>query len=109
MAQRGKVISEAANGHRPWVILQSFAGWRPRDLGADTVAGLTLAAIAIPEQMATARLAKAAAADRLLRAYRRRDRVCPLWCEPQAFGRRGFDHCADFRRGARGACRGGAG
>ena len=57
MAQPGKVSSEAANGHRPWVILRSFAGWRPRDLGPDTVAGLTLAAIAIPEQMATARLA----------------------------------------------------
>ena len=30
----------------------------PRDLGADAVAGLTLAAIAIPSQMATARLAE---------------------------------------------------
>ncbi|HEY1886808.1 MAG TPA: SulP family inorganic anion transporter, partial [Roseiarcus sp.] len=38
-------------------MLGSFAGWRPRDFGADAVAGLTLAAIAIPEQMATARLA----------------------------------------------------
>jgi MFS superfamily sulfate permease-like transporter len=37
------------------LILRSFAGWR--DLGADAIAGLTLAAIAIPEQMATARLA----------------------------------------------------
>jgi MFS superfamily sulfate permease-like transporter len=37
--------------------LRSFAGWRPSDFGADAVAGLTLAAIAIPEQMATARLA----------------------------------------------------
>jgi MFS superfamily sulfate permease-like transporter len=37
--------------------LRSFAGWRPADLGADVAAGLTLAAIAIPEQMATARLA----------------------------------------------------
>jgi MFS superfamily sulfate permease-like transporter len=37
--------------------LRSFAGWRPHDFGADAVAGLTLAAIAIPEQMATARLA----------------------------------------------------
>ena len=42
---------------RPWFILRSFAGWRPGDLGADVVAGLTLAAIAIPSQMATARLA----------------------------------------------------
>lgn len=46
-----------ANAERPWVVLRSFVGWRPRDLGADAVAGLTLAAIAIPSQMATARLA----------------------------------------------------
>jgi SulP family sulfate permease len=42
---------------RPWFVLRSFDGWRPGDLGADVVAGLTLAAIAIPSQMATARLA----------------------------------------------------
>jgi MFS superfamily sulfate permease-like transporter len=42
---------------RRWPILQSFAGWRLADLGPDFIAGLTLAAIAIPEQMATARLA----------------------------------------------------
>jgi SulP family sulfate permease len=38
-------------------ILPTFAGWRPADLAPDALAGLTLAAIAIPEQMATARLA----------------------------------------------------
>ena len=37
-------------------IFRGFAGWRPADLGPDLIAGLTLAAIAIPEQMATARL-----------------------------------------------------
>jgi sulfate permease, SulP family len=42
---------------RPWPILRSCAGWRRGDLGADVIAGLTLAAIAIPAQMATARLA----------------------------------------------------
>ena len=44
--------------HRRTTIkgLPTFAGWRPRDFGADALAGLTLAAIAIPEQMATARL-----------------------------------------------------
>ena len=47
----------AAAPRRPWPLLQSFAGWRLSDLGADAVAGVTLAAIAIPEQMATARLA----------------------------------------------------
>jgi len=55
----GKVRSPAApaKAPRPWAVLRSFAGWRPRDLGPDAVAGLTLAAIAIPSQMATARLA----------------------------------------------------
>ncbi|MDE2577401.1 MAG: SulP family inorganic anion transporter [Hyphomicrobiales bacterium] len=37
-------------------LFRGFAGWRPTDLPADLVAGLTLAAIAAPEQMATARL-----------------------------------------------------
>jgi SulP family sulfate permease len=46
-----------ANVGRPWPILRSCNGWRRGDLGADVVAGLTLAAIAIPSQMATARLA----------------------------------------------------
>jgi SulP family sulfate permease len=41
---------------RRWPLLQSFAGWRLANLGPDVIAGLTLAAIAIPEQMATARL-----------------------------------------------------
>ena len=58
MTQPGKETSAApAQAQRPWVILRSFAGWRPGDFGADVVAGLTLAAIAIPSQMATARLA----------------------------------------------------
>ena len=58
MTQSGKENSAAPLALvAPWFILRSFAGWRPRDLGADAVAGLTLAAIAIPSQMATARLA----------------------------------------------------
>jgi sulfate permease, SulP family len=40
-----------------WLILRGFSGWRLADLGPDIVAGLTLAAIAVPEQMATAGLA----------------------------------------------------
>src|SRR3954470_414501 len=39
-----------------WPIFRSLSGFRPGDLPSDLVAGLTLAAIAIPEQMATARL-----------------------------------------------------
>jgi len=54
---QAKEMSATAAGSRRWFILRSFAGWRPRNLGADAVAGLTLAAIAIPSQMATARLA----------------------------------------------------
>ncbi len=58
VTEPGKETSAApANAPRPWVILRSFAGWRVSDFGADAVAGLTLAAIAIPSQMATARLA----------------------------------------------------
>ncbi|MGO9132503.1 MAG: SulP family inorganic anion transporter [Methylovirgula sp.] len=42
---------------RDWPVLRSFAAYRITFLPQDCVAGLTLAAIAIPEQMATARLA----------------------------------------------------
>ncbi|WP_439923156.1 SulP family inorganic anion transporter [Nitrobacter sp. JJSN] len=37
-------------------LFASMRGWSRKDLGGDAFAGLTLAAIAIPEQMATARL-----------------------------------------------------
>ena len=40
----------------PWPLFRSLRAYRGTDLPADIVAGLTLAAIAIPEQMATARL-----------------------------------------------------
>ncbi|HLW89957.1 MAG TPA: SulP family inorganic anion transporter, partial [Roseiarcus sp.] len=49
-------MSEVRAAAKPWPLFRGFAGWRPADLGADVIAGLTLAAIAIPEQMATARL-----------------------------------------------------
>lgn len=39
-----------------WPVFGSLASYRPEFMTADVVAGLTLAAIAIPEQMATARL-----------------------------------------------------
>jgi SulP family sulfate permease len=41
---------------RPWPLFRSLAGYRPGFIAPDLIAGLTLAAIAIPEQMATARL-----------------------------------------------------
>jgi sulfate permease, SulP family len=39
-----------------WPMLRSFASYRASFLASDLVAGLTLVAVAIPEQMATARL-----------------------------------------------------
>ncbi|MEY9672815.1 SulP family inorganic anion transporter [Bradyrhizobium elkanii] len=42
--------------HASWPIFRSLRAFRPSDLPGDLIAGLTLAAIAIPEQMATARL-----------------------------------------------------
>src|ERR1700760_449642 len=41
---------------RPWPLFRSLRGATPASIGHDLVAGLTLAAIAVPEQMATARL-----------------------------------------------------
>ena len=39
-----------------WPVFRSLRSFRASDLPGDLIAGLTLAAIAIPEQMATARL-----------------------------------------------------
>jgi sulfate permease, SulP family len=58
VTQSGKETSSApAHVAGLRFILRSFAGWRPHDFGADAVAGVTLAAVAIPSQMATAHLA----------------------------------------------------
>src|SRR5579871_5160455 len=46
-----------AVARRGWPILRGFAGFTPAAIPSDLIAGLTLAAIVIPEQMATARLA----------------------------------------------------
>ena len=48
--------SRAAGPPKAWPIFRSFAAYSPAFLPQDIVAGLTLAAIVIPEQMATARL-----------------------------------------------------
>jgi MFS superfamily sulfate permease-like transporter len=50
-------MSDAQTGARPSPLLRGFAGLRPSSLATDILAGVTLAAIAVPEQMATARLA----------------------------------------------------
>ena len=49
-------MAQDAPAKASWPVLRSLANLRPSDLPADVMAGLTLAAIAIPEQMATARL-----------------------------------------------------
>jgi sulfate permease, SulP family len=49
-------ISGLAQATKPWIVFRSLQGYRPWFLSHDLVAGLTLAAIAIPEQLATARL-----------------------------------------------------
>ena len=45
-----------AGAHRPWPLLKSFAGYKLAHIAPDLLAGVTLAAVAIPEQIATARL-----------------------------------------------------
>jgi SulP family sulfate permease len=50
------IASEEALGAKAWRPFGSLSGWTLKDFNRDAIAGLTLAAIAIPEQMATARL-----------------------------------------------------
>jgi SulP family sulfate permease len=48
--------SRAAGRINAWPVLRSLQGYRPAFLTSDLVAGITLTAIAIPEQLATSRL-----------------------------------------------------
>src|SRR6202521_1153882 len=48
--------ADSADATRAWPVFRSLNGYRIQFLSHDLFAGLTLAAIAIPEQMATARL-----------------------------------------------------
>ncbi len=48
--------NNSAKAHVTWPVFRSLASFQPSYLPGDLIAGLTLAAIAIPEQMATARL-----------------------------------------------------
>jgi SulP family sulfate permease len=52
----GPPVSGVADDSHRWPVLRSLQGYRLWFLSHDLVAGLTLAAIAIPEQLATARL-----------------------------------------------------
>jgi SulP family sulfate permease len=56
MAQIAPAKREAEKASSSWPLFRSLAAYRPSFLPGDLIAGLTLAAIAIPEQMATARL-----------------------------------------------------
>jgi MFS superfamily sulfate permease-like transporter len=55
MADRSE-SPQPSTADRTWPIFRSLAGYRAAFLSRDLFAGLTLAAIVIPEQMATARL-----------------------------------------------------
>ncbi len=55
-APRHASVGQSPSAGRTWPLLRSLASYRAEFLTGDLVAGLTLAAIAIPEQMATARL-----------------------------------------------------
>jgi sulfate permease, SulP family len=52
----GPAKTVATSVGKPWPLFRSLAGYSPSLLSGDLIAGLTLAAIAVPEQMATARL-----------------------------------------------------
>src|ERR1700752_4241719 len=49
-------VADSADTSKAWPVFRSLNGYRVQFLSHDLFAGLTLAAIAIPEQMATARL-----------------------------------------------------
>jgi MFS superfamily sulfate permease-like transporter len=49
-------VGDPAGARRPWPLLKSFAGYKLAHIAPDLLAGVTLAAVAIPEQIATARL-----------------------------------------------------
>src|ERR1700732_1760183 len=56
MSRPPQVSNKARPAVRSWPVFPSLSGYVAKNLSRDLAAGLTLAAIAIPEQMATARL-----------------------------------------------------
>jgi sulfate permease, SulP family len=56
MADTSGSANSEGGKQRPWPVFSSLKGYRVQFLARDLFAGITLAAIAIPEQMATARL-----------------------------------------------------
>src|ERR1700744_6803445 len=53
---REDAMAQQAKAGTSWPVFRSLAAYRPAFLPSDLIAGLTLAAIAIPEPMAPARL-----------------------------------------------------
>jgi MFS superfamily sulfate permease-like transporter len=56
MVQLERSKMSVAGRRRSRLLFSSFAGWSKHGIGQDILAGLTLTAITIPEQMATAKL-----------------------------------------------------
>ncbi|MDX8477827.1 SulP family inorganic anion transporter [Mesorhizobium sp. VK24D] len=56
MDQLPRAEAASAMNWTSWLPLRALSGWTAKDFNGDLAAGITLAAIAIPEQMATARL-----------------------------------------------------
>src|SRR5215470_6978608 len=54
--RNSRPMTDNATVEKPWPVFRSLAAYSFAALPGDLIAGLTLAAIAIPEQMATARL-----------------------------------------------------
>ena len=101
----GSADSASAGASKAWPVFRSLQAYRLQFFTHDLFAGLTLAAIAIPEQMATARLGGFTPADRLFRLSGGLAGVRRVRQQSLPVLRRGFDHHADLCRRACGSGR----
>ena len=92
----GHTAGSQGSGHagmsNAWPVFRSLYSYRIQFLTHDLFAGLTLAAIAIPEQMATARLGGFTPTDRLFRLSGRLAGIRYVRKQSLPVVRRGFDH-----------------
>ena len=70
----------------PTVLFTSLHGYKRSFAGADALAGLTLLAVVVPEQLATSRLAGMPPDHGFLRFHRRHARLRPARVEPADVG-----------------------